>query len=282
MTARLGLLLPLSRDAFDPAEPARVGQVVHQRLVTGVWVRDLPVVPTGDPDAGQGADPFAHLAHLAGQGVAPEVFGTASVILGLRHPLVVARAVVGLQHVTGNRVVLGVGTGGKPAMNDALGLDRRGRADFVDDWRTLRRAVCGPAVDLPAGVELSRPPGYRPPPMQLATTDLAKWEAIDGDAEGWQTFLTDPDSYCDQYRRVCDIRAASTDTAVRLDAHVVASADAPHRLVAERGRVRCSIDQLVELVATWRELPVTDLLMGVRADEPLAVLRALACVSPRV
>ena len=145
MPASLDLLLPVGAGPFDPAEPALVRQAVEEGLTGGLWVRDLPCVPTGDPDVGQGGDPFADLAHLSGAGLDRGVatLGTASVILGVRHPLVVARAVAGVVARTRCRVVLGVGTGGKPAMNEALGVAGRTMTEFAEQWTRLREAVRG-------------------------------------------------------------------------------------------------------------------------------------------
>ena len=70
-------------------------RAVGENLVDAVWVRDLPVVPHGDADAGQFDDPFAHLARVAPTVTEIRSIGTASVILVIRHPLVVARAAAG-------------------------------------------------------------------------------------------------------------------------------------------------------------------------------------------
>jgi hypothetical protein len=99
-----GLLAPLTpmRGGFaEPTAPVDgdggLVDVIRESRVDALWLRDLPVTPTDDDDAGQGTDPFVHLAHLAGAGVLPPVVGTASVILGTRHPDALARAALTLQ-----------------------------------------------------------------------------------------------------------------------------------------------------------------------------------------
>ncbi|HEY6742439.1 MAG TPA: LLM class flavin-dependent oxidoreductase, partial [Lapillicoccus sp.] len=226
MTADLGLLLPLSQDAFAEGEQDAVEAAVTAGLVDGVWVRDLPCVPRDDADKGQAADPFAHLGFVAGRRLPLRTVGTASIILGTRHPIVIARAAAGLQHLTAGRFVLGVGTGGKPAMNRALGVDDRPMRDFARDWRALRSALRRPDYWDPA-VVLPAAPDRPPPPMFLATTDLAKWRCIDGDADGWQTFASTPSDFLDRYAQVCAVRGGPTDVAVRLDATVAPSEAAP-------------------------------------------------------
>ena len=279
MTAELGLLVPLTHDPFAAGEQEAVEAALTAGHVDGVWVRDLPCVPRDDADVGQAADPFAHLGFLAGRSLPFRTLGTASIILGTRHPVVIARAAAGLQHLTGGRFVLGVGTGGKPAMNRALGVDDRPLHDFVRDWRTLRSVLqrldtWEPAVVVPTA------PGRPPPAVFLATTDLAKWRAIDGDADGWQTFVTTPSHFLETYAEVCAVRGGPTDVAVRLDATVVPSEAAPMTPnVGARGRVACSSGQLTRLVDEWRQLPVRHLLLRLRSPAPLAVLRSLHEVS---
>ena len=99
MAASIDLLLPVGADPYAAAERDLVRTAVRDRLAAGLWVRDLPSVPAGDPDVGQGGDPFAHLGVLVGagldRGLGPSgTLGTASIILGVRHPLVVARAIL--------------------------------------------------------------------------------------------------------------------------------------------------------------------------------------------
>lgn len=273
MPASLDLLLPVGADPFDPAEQRLVRAAVEEGLTDGLWVRDLPLVPVGDPDTGQGGDPFAHLAYLTGAGLDRKVqtMGTASVILGARHPLVVARAVAGLQAMASCPVVLGVGSGGKPAMNKALGIAGRSVDDFARGWRALREALRRPGD---AATELVVPDGYRPPDVQLATTDLARWAAVEGDAEGWQTFLSSPQGYLRDLAAISAVRPGPLRVCVRADVRVDETVTGgPH--VGERGRVTCRAGQLAPLLRTWLTLPVDHMLLSVRGVDPLRTLRTV-------
>lgn len=246
-------------------------------------MRDLPVVDVGDPDAGQGTDPWWYLGRLCGGGRPPGPVGTASVILGVRHPLVVARAAAGAQVETGGRFVLGVGTGGKPAMNRALGGAGRSYADFAAQWAELRAALRGQVPG--EAVSMSVPPGYRPPPVLLATSDLRRWRAIEGDADGWQTFLTDDRSRFDaDHTEVCAIRGAATVVDLRLDVELVPPDQAglePVFTEPRRGRVRCAADQLPKLVRPWLGKPVRRILLRAHGHEPEAAVRHLSASGVR-
>jgi alkanesulfonate monooxygenase SsuD/methylene tetrahydromethanopterin reductase-like flavin-dependent oxidoreductase (luciferase family) len=274
-----GLLAPLNpqRGRFAGSgartRPDGLAGLIRGGVVDALWLRDLPVTPCDDDDAGQGTDPFVHLAHLAGAGVLPPLVGTASVILGTRHPYVLARAALTLQTQTGGRFVLGLGTGGKPAMNAALGVDHRTLADFADEWWTVRRALLGQVA---RGVELTMPAPCDPPPLYLATTDTERWRAVDGDPDGWLAFAGPKDAFCAQLDELCGISGRRLEVGVRLDATVVSAPEAPLHAVPERGRVVGTIGQLVELIRRWRLLPVTHLLINVRSADPVDDLVRLA------
>ena len=252
-----GLLAPLSPLSTDRhrthGAPDELTDVVRSGVVDALWLRDLPVVPESDADAGQGTDPLVHLGHLAGAGVLPPVVGTASVILGIRHPLVLARAALTVQSQTGGRLVLGVGSGGKPAMNSALGIDGQSLTAFASEWWCVRRALQGDAGD---GVRLDVPGAGPPPPVYLATTDTERWRAVDGDPDGWLAFATEEARFESQLAELGRISGGDVAAAVRFDATVVHPSDAPTQLAApERGRVEASLDQLAGLLARWRRMP---------------------------
>ncbi len=73
--------------------------------------------------------------------------GAGIVLLPLRHPSVVAKEFASLDHVSGGRVILGVGVGGESAKDfDAVGVDPRERGARADEaMRALRELFRGRA-----------------------------------------------------------------------------------------------------------------------------------------
>ena len=115
--------------------------------------------------------------------------------------------------------MLGVGSGGKAVMNQALGIAGRSYADFAAQWVQLRVALRGQTSNDAA---LHLPTAYRPPPVYLASSDVRRWQAIEGDADGWQTFLTDDRRQLDdRHTQVCAVRGGVTPTDLRLDVELV-------------------------------------------------------------
>jgi Luciferase-like monooxygenase len=102
--------------------------------VDGVCVRDLPCVLATTRTPVRRRTRSRPWVSSPDDSLRFRTLGTASIILGTRHPVVIARAAAGLQHLTGGRFVLGVGTSGKPPMNRALGVNDRPLRDFARDW----------------------------------------------------------------------------------------------------------------------------------------------------
>jgi probable F420-dependent oxidoreductase len=73
--------------------------------------------------------------------------GAGIVLLPLRHPSVVAKEFASLDHVSGGRVILGVGVGGESAKDfEAVGVDPRERGARTDEaMRALRELFHGRA-----------------------------------------------------------------------------------------------------------------------------------------
>ncbi len=73
--------------------------------------------------------------------------GAGIVLLPLRHPSVVAKEFASLDHVSGGRVILGVGVGGESAKDfEAVGVDPRERGPRTDEaMRALRELFLGRA-----------------------------------------------------------------------------------------------------------------------------------------
>jgi hypothetical protein len=274
----LAPLVPVTGRHRAPTDPGSAGGddglagVVRDGVVDAVWVRDLPVVPTEDDDAGQGTDPFAHLSHLLGVLAVPPLVGTASVVLGTRHPLVLARAALTVQAQSGGRFVLGLGTGGKPAMNAALGVANRTLDSFAEEWWSVRSALRG---DVGVGVRLTLPVPCDPPPVFLATTDTERWRAVDGDPDGWLAFAGEEAAFRSRYADLCSISGRQVPVGVRFDLTVVPDGGPGSEVVPVRGRAAGTIAQLCSLLGRWRRMPVTHLLVNVRSTDPVGDLRRL-------
>ncbi|WNI24216.1 LLM class F420-dependent oxidoreductase [Streptomyces sp. ITFR-16] len=88
-------------------------------------------------------DPVATLAFLAG--VTERVLLMSHVaVVGLRHPLATAKQYATLDHLSGGRLILGVGAGHVREEFEALGADFEARGPVLDETVDALRAALGP------------------------------------------------------------------------------------------------------------------------------------------
>ncbi|MGW4160436.1 TIGR03619 family F420-dependent LLM class oxidoreductase [Streptomyces sp. NPDC004788] len=112
-------------------------------------------------------DPVATLAYLAAATERVRLLSHVAVV-GLRHPLVTAKAYATLDHLSGGRLVLGVGAGHVREEFEAVGADFAGRGGVLDETIDALRAALGPE-EYPAhdGPRFAfRDLGQRPRPAQ--------------------------------------------------------------------------------------------------------------------
>ncbi|WP_406059226.1 LLM class F420-dependent oxidoreductase [Streptomyces sp. NBC_01077] len=88
-------------------------------------------------------DPVATLSFLAAATERVRLLSHVAVV-GLRHPLVTAKAYATLDHLSGGRLVLGVGAGHVQEEFEALGVDFARRGAVLDETVDALRAALGP------------------------------------------------------------------------------------------------------------------------------------------
>ncbi|MFC9680151.1 TIGR03619 family F420-dependent LLM class oxidoreductase [Streptomyces sp. NPDC056948] len=88
-------------------------------------------------------DPVATLAFLAAATERVRLLSHVAIV-GLRHPLLTAKQYATLDHLSGGRLVLGVGAGHVQEEFEALGVDFRQRGAVLDECLDALRAALGP------------------------------------------------------------------------------------------------------------------------------------------
>lgn len=88
-------------------------------------------------------DPVATLAFLAAATERVRLLSHVAIV-GLRHPLLTAKQYATLDHLSGGRLILGVGAGHVQEEFEALGVDFRGRGAVLDECLDALRAALGP------------------------------------------------------------------------------------------------------------------------------------------
>ena len=192
MTLEIGVMLPTSTP--DPAAPI-IGDVraaaraAEELGLDSVWSTDhlIASAPILESTAVLGAAAGATERIRIGYGV---------LLLALRPVAWAAKQISTLQHLSGNRLELGIGTG-NPAHGDigwrAAGesfADRGRRTD--ESLRLLPSLIEGRPTALPDGTEVTLAPGASLPPILVAGDVPAARRRAARFAEGWIGIGTPP------------------------------------------------------------------------------------------
>ena len=148
--------------------------------------------------------------------------GYGVMLLALRPPAWAAKQISTLQHVSGNRVALGVGTG-NPAHGDigwrAAGMSFADRGRRTDEsLQVLPALVTGQPAALGDGLEVTLSPGAAMPPVLIAGNGERAMRRAAAYGDGWISVGLPPEEVAPACRRWASSRPA---TAVRCRALTV-------------------------------------------------------------
>jgi alkanesulfonate monooxygenase SsuD/methylene tetrahydromethanopterin reductase-like flavin-dependent oxidoreductase (luciferase family) len=180
---------------------------VSRRLKIGVMLHAGVDGRAADTPEQAGPYPESVVVLAAAAGVTERIqLGFGVMILALRHPAWAAKQVAALQHVSGGRVVLGVGTGGVMHGTEAweaVGVPWAERGRRTDEALALLPGlISGETVELPSGASITLSPGAEVPPILVAgNSPAALRRAIRHDA-GWFTSMPTPEQIADSARQL--------------------------------------------------------------------------------
>lgn len=188
MTApNIGVFLPsLSAPGEPPGDMAATARHAEELGFESVWVVDQLVAGTGAPLIDSG------IALAAAAAATTQIrLGFGVIILPLRPVVWVAKQVTSLQHVSGDRVILGVGSGGDRHEQSwaAAGVPRRERGRLTDAaLRVLPDLLSGKPTRLdgqPDGVLVQLAPTSSVPPILVGgMSDAAMIRTVEH-GDGW-------------------------------------------------------------------------------------------------
>jgi alkanesulfonate monooxygenase SsuD/methylene tetrahydromethanopterin reductase-like flavin-dependent oxidoreductase (luciferase family) len=132
-------------------------------------------------------------------------------LLALRPTAWAAKQISSLQYVSGNRLMLGVGTG-NPAHGDigwrAAGLSFEDRGRRTDEaLRVLPSLVAGEPTTLPDGLQVTLTPGSAMPPVLVAGNSNRARRRAAAYGDGWITLQTGPDQIVGEIAELRELTA---------------------------------------------------------------------------
>jgi alkanesulfonate monooxygenase SsuD/methylene tetrahydromethanopterin reductase-like flavin-dependent oxidoreductase (luciferase family) len=181
----VGVFLPsMSPRDSVPGDVTAAARHAESLGFESVWVVDQLIAGTGVPVI----DSFIVLAAAAGA-TSTIKLGLGVLIAPLRAPVWIAKQVASLQHVSGDRLLLGVGVGGDrhDASWSAAGVPRRERGRRTDELlRVLPNLLAGKAVSLvEPGNEIALSPAVTMPPILVGGMSQAAMRRAAEYGEGW-------------------------------------------------------------------------------------------------
>eukprot|EP00121_Abeoforma_whisleri_P010709 Awhi_evm1s9878 len=213
----IGLTLPIE-NKFNGPVPIMNRQVERVALAeelgfSAIWLRDVPFNVPSFGDAGQIYDPFIYLGYLAAK-TKNIALGLASVVLPLRHPAHVAKAMASADVLSDGRLIVGVASGDRGEEYPSMNLPYQERSQtFRDSFDYIRQmAKMNPSFENNFGTVqgnmdmLPKPcAGKLPLFITGSSRQTTEWSATNGD--GWITYPRDIDS---QAAVIADYRKSVT------------------------------------------------------------------------
>ena len=140
----IGLIMPLETHPDSPAptmaDHASMAIRADKLGFAALWLRDVPFYDPTYGDFAQVFDPIAYIGYLAA--VTHNItLGTAGIVLPLREPLILAKQIASLDHLSAGRMVLGISSGDRPAEYLLSGVDYDSRGDRFREAYTVFRTV---------------------------------------------------------------------------------------------------------------------------------------------
>lgn len=198
----IGVELPLDNDwaHFDATKGTPFGvpdiRKHHERIqladklgFKAAWVRDVPIYDPNFGDAAQVFETFSYLGYLAG--ITENILlGTAAVVLPLRQPWLVKKAAATVQHLSNDRLILGVASGDRPSEYPLFGVDFDTRGE---QFRQALDIVKSGNGRLSNGMALL--PEVAQPPLYVAGLAQQSPQWVGENMDGWLAYPGTPNDH---------------------------------------------------------------------------------------
>jgi alkanesulfonate monooxygenase SsuD/methylene tetrahydromethanopterin reductase-like flavin-dependent oxidoreductase (luciferase family) len=252
---KIAISLPtMPAPGAEPMDVVRIARHAEQLGFESVWVPDLQ---TGDGNV-PSLEAVTTVAAIAG---ATERIGLGfgTLVLPLRPVPLLAAQLGTLQHLSGDRLLLGIGIGGFPGTPfwQALGVPGSERGRLTDDvLRVLPGLLAGEPTTVD-GVELTMLPAATMPPVLVGGNSDAAIRRAVAHGDGWLPSLISPELLA---TRVPALHAAAGGRAlsVAVGGHMfVGSGSAVDQQRAEFVRMLVDLHGLPEMEAERVPMPGT-------------------------
>lgn len=203
----VGVVLPIKAGGdssrIDIREQLELATVTDDLGFDAIWVRDVPLNGPWYPEDFGHPDPVAMLAAISDRTKRVRI-GTAALVLPLRHPLHVAKAATSLNHLSGGRFILGVGSGDRREEFAAFGVAAEDhKVLYKQHLEQVISALTRPdRIVVPDEPDMHfelRPPLLSPIEVLAIGSGGQTLEWIARNLSGWATYFREPARQRDRY-----------------------------------------------------------------------------------
>ena len=200
---KFGFVLPNHVGVEDPFDIVSVGVHAESAGFDSLWVNHH-VVNAGYVRERLGQRPY-HDALILLTWLASKTnharIGTSVLVLPYLHPMVLARELATLDHLSQGRLVVGVGVGSLPDENAALGVPYKSRGAFADEFLTVLKKLWtedeasfeGEFFDFENVISSPRPLQQPYPPLMIGGNKRVSLRRVAVHGDGWHPLLLTPD-----------------------------------------------------------------------------------------
>lgn len=279
----MGLAVPQYGRFADPAVAASVAVAAEEVGYHSLWVGDrllTPTAPRSPYPGGDGTipaehrvflDPLTVLVHVAGVTRRARL-GSSTLNAFWMPPVVLARALTGVDVVSGGRLDVGLGLGWSADEYEAVGVPWKGRGARLEETLDVLEKVWGDGETVrhdgrlwtvPESVVLPKPVQRPRPPVLLGGFGPAALERVGRRGDGWLAVGAPPAMLrgaWDVVRRHAE-RAGRDPDALRIVLRVnpvVTEAPVPSERVPRQGTLDQLADYFAEAATTLGAEPLFD------------------------
>jgi alkanesulfonate monooxygenase SsuD/methylene tetrahydromethanopterin reductase-like flavin-dependent oxidoreductase (luciferase family) len=285
-----GVLLP----TFDPlrlGEPfavAEAARLAEQAGYDSIWAGDHLKCPAPVLDAASCLAVAATVTQRA-------QLGFSVMLLGMRPLAWAAKQLATLQHLSGDRVRLGVGVGGEfPHEYDAAEVPMKGRGARLDRALRLLPEFLAP------GTEHSLEPAARMPPVLVGGRSDRALERAARFGDAWLPMWISPETLAQRGERLAELAERHERPAPALSLLVLAHVDDDHGRAREQADAHLrgqygmalerverwtalgSAEQVAEFLEPYTRIGVSEILLLPLGARPLEQIERLADATRRI
>lgn len=250
---KLGVTVPNHFGVDDPLKVVALGQMAEELGYDSIWVMDH-LFNVGYIRERLDDKPYYHplgmLTFLAAR-TSRVALGTSVLVLPYHNPVEVAKYAATLDHLSGGRLILGIGAGGMTEEFEALGVPMNERGSLTNEAiRVMRQLWTAPVPEYHSRRWSFSDARFSPKPLQKpyvpiwvggASPGAKRRAALLGD--GWHPNAMSADDFargCQEIREMASASGrdpAALSMSVRVAVQVGRAAEGANRLAPEPGQL---------------------------------------------